>query len=111
MLGVLVIVASILLGTLVGWRLGWRKATLGLRGSSPPHRIDAPSKTAPTDHTVLPVERCNFQLERGNRVPRRRKNVGNPQRPLRSPNRGYPVELRVLLRRRVVHSRSVRTAE
>jgi hypothetical protein len=54
-LGVLVIGASILLGTLVGWRLGWRKATLGPRGSSQPHRIDTRSRTARTDHTVLPA--------------------------------------------------------
>jgi TonB family protein len=34
-LGVLVIAAALLLGTLVGWRLGWQKALLGKGGHSP----------------------------------------------------------------------------
>jgi hypothetical protein len=57
---VLVIASAVLLGTLVGWRLGWQKATLGFRANSPRYRIDAPSKTGRTDNTVFP----------GNELPR-----------------------------------------
>jgi hypothetical protein len=53
-LGVLVIASAVLLGTLVGWRLGWQKATLGFRASSPRYRANAPSKNRRTDHTVFP---------------------------------------------------------
>ena len=44
-LGVLVIGVAMLLGTVVGWRLGWQKATLKLRDRSLPHRATARSKS------------------------------------------------------------------
>ena len=55
-LGVLVIGAAVLLGTLVGWRLGWRQATLEFRNSSPPPRASVASRTARTDPIVLPAK-------------------------------------------------------
>jgi hypothetical protein len=51
-LGILVIGAAILFGTLVGWRLGWQKANLALRASSSPHRANALSKAGRPDPTV-----------------------------------------------------------
>jgi putative methionine-R-sulfoxide reductase with GAF domain len=45
-LGVLVIGAALLLGTVVGWRLGWQKAALGVRERSVPHRVTGLSDTA-----------------------------------------------------------------
>ena len=51
-LGVLVIGAAMLLGTVVGWRLGWQK---GFRDRSLPHRAIALSKIGVADHTVLPA--------------------------------------------------------
>jgi hypothetical protein len=56
MLGVLVIASAVLLGTLVGWRLGWQKATLGFRASSPSYRSSAPFKNGRTDHAALPAK-------------------------------------------------------
>jgi hypothetical protein len=55
-LGTLVIGAAVLLGTLMGWRFGWEKATLGLRASSARYRANAPSRNRRTDHTVFPSE-------------------------------------------------------
>jgi hypothetical protein len=52
-LGTLVIGAAVLLGILMGWRLGWQRATLGLRGSAP-YRANASSQSTRTDQTVLP---------------------------------------------------------
>jgi putative methionine-R-sulfoxide reductase with GAF domain len=54
MLGVLVIASAILLGTLVGWQLGWQKATLGLRASSTRYRSNAPSKNRRIDQNLFP---------------------------------------------------------
>ena len=51
-LGIFVIGTAILLGTLVGWRLGWQKANLTLRASSRPHRASVPSKAGRPDHSV-----------------------------------------------------------
>jgi hypothetical protein len=53
-LGTLVIGAGILLGTLMGWRLGWERATLGFRQGSPPYRANTPSNNKRTDHAVFP---------------------------------------------------------
>lgn len=55
-LATLVIGAAVLLGTLMGWRFGWEKATLGLRASSVRYRANAPSGNRGTDHAVLPSE-------------------------------------------------------
>jgi len=55
-LGILVIGAAILLGTLMGWRFGWEKATLGLRANSAGYRANARSRNRRTDHTVFPSE-------------------------------------------------------
>jgi hypothetical protein len=55
-LGLLVIATAVLLGTLVGWRLGWQNATLALRASSPRHRISAPSKAGQIGRTVVPAD-------------------------------------------------------
>ena len=55
LLGMLVIASAMLLGTLVGWRLGWQKAALALRASSPHHRTITPSKTGPIGRTLLPA--------------------------------------------------------
>jgi hypothetical protein len=55
-LGVLVIGAAVLLGTLVGWRLGSRMATLEFRHSSPFHRAGVASRIARTDHIVVPAK-------------------------------------------------------
>ena len=52
-LGVLVIAAAILLGGLLGWRLGWQSAALRFRNSSPPHRANDPSESA-TPNEILP---------------------------------------------------------
>ena len=54
LLGVLVIASALLLGTLLGWRLAWQKATLGFRASSPRYGANAPAKNRPTDHAVFP---------------------------------------------------------
>lgn len=53
-LGMLVIASALLLGALVGWRLGWQNATLALRTNSPRYRATAPSKPRQIGHT-LPV--------------------------------------------------------
>ena len=55
-LGVLVIAAAMLLGLLVGWRQGWRKATLSFRTSSPVHRANAMSSHGQADHTASPLK-------------------------------------------------------
>ena len=55
-LGTLVIGAAVLLGTLMGWRFGWEKATLGLRASSARYRANAQSRNRRTDLTVFPSE-------------------------------------------------------
>jgi GAF domain-containing protein len=54
-LGILVIASALLLGTLVGWRMGWQRATLALRASSKRYRTIPPSKTGPIGRTVLPA--------------------------------------------------------
>ena len=90
MLGVLVIGASMLLGTLVGWRLGWRKATLGPRGSSQPHRIDAPSKTAPTDHTVLPARAPQLPARARQPSSAATEECGQPATTATVPSQGIP---------------------
>jgi GAF domain len=53
-LNALVIASAVLLGTLVGWRLGWQKATFGFHASSLHHRASAPSQDGQTEHPVLP---------------------------------------------------------
>jgi GAF domain-containing protein len=55
-LGVLVIASAMLLGMLVGWRLGWQKATLSFRTRSPFYRANVLSKHGQTDHTASPVK-------------------------------------------------------
>ena len=55
-LGVLVIAAAVLLGTLVGWRLGWQKAAVALRAASPSHRTSANSRAGQISRTVVPAE-------------------------------------------------------
>ncbi len=49
MLNLLVIAAALLLGTLVGWRLGWEKATAASQFKSRPHKVDAPSTNGQTN--------------------------------------------------------------
>ncbi len=51
-LGVLVIAAALLLGTLVGWRLGWQRATLALGARSPRHPLMAHPKTGQRAGTI-----------------------------------------------------------
>jgi hypothetical protein len=51
-LGVLVIAAALLLGTLVGWRQGWLEATLALRASSPLNRATVPVQGGESGRTV-----------------------------------------------------------
>jgi len=51
---VLVIASAVLLGTLVGWRLGWQKATVGFHASSSRYRSIAPSKNERSEHAVSP---------------------------------------------------------
>lgn len=55
-LNALVIAAAMLLGTLVGWRLGWQKATVGFHASSTHYRAGAPSKNGLTENAVLPAK-------------------------------------------------------
>jgi putative methionine-R-sulfoxide reductase with GAF domain len=55
-LGVLVIASAMLLGLLVGWRLGWQKATLSFRTSSPFHKARVLSRLGQTAHAVSPVK-------------------------------------------------------
>jgi putative methionine-R-sulfoxide reductase with GAF domain len=55
-LNALVIAAAMLLGTLVGWRLGWQKATVGVHASSTHYRAGAPSKNGLTENAVLPAK-------------------------------------------------------
>jgi GAF domain len=55
-LGVLVIVSAVLLGTLVGWRLGWQQATLVLRASPPRYRSSAVPKTGQSARTMSAVD-------------------------------------------------------
>jgi putative methionine-R-sulfoxide reductase with GAF domain len=54
-LGVLVIGMAILLGTVVGWRLGWQKATRQLRNTATPQPVNAQSKAGDRDDIVLPA--------------------------------------------------------
>ena len=54
-LGVLVIGTALLLGTVVGWRLGWQKAILQIQQSSTPHRANAQSKAGLRDDILLPA--------------------------------------------------------
>jgi hypothetical protein len=54
-LGTLVIAAAMLLGALVGWRLGWRKATLGFRSGSSSYRSNVRDER--TDHTMFSTEK------------------------------------------------------
>jgi putative methionine-R-sulfoxide reductase with GAF domain len=56
MLGVLVIATAMLLGMLVGWRLAWQKATLGLRASSRFYRAHTLPKNTEVYHAPLPVK-------------------------------------------------------
>jgi hypothetical protein len=49
-LNALVIASAVLLGTLVGWRLGWQKAIFGFHASSLHHRAGQ------TEHPVLPAK-------------------------------------------------------
>jgi putative methionine-R-sulfoxide reductase with GAF domain len=56
-LGVLVIASSMLLGMLVGWRLGWQKATLGLRASLPSYRAYTLPKNTEAYHAAFPVKK------------------------------------------------------
>jgi hypothetical protein len=56
-LGVLVIASAVLLGTLVGWRLGWQKATVALGARSPRHSLLALSKTGESARTISAVDR------------------------------------------------------
>jgi putative methionine-R-sulfoxide reductase with GAF domain len=55
-LGVLVVASAMLLGMLVGWRLGWEKATLGFRASAPFHRTNARPNHRQTDHAAFPTK-------------------------------------------------------
>jgi hypothetical protein len=52
-LGVLVIGMALLLGAVVGWRLGWQKATLQFQKSSTPQRANAQSKAGLRDVILL----------------------------------------------------------
>jgi hypothetical protein len=54
-LGLLVIAAALLLGTLVGWRLGWQNATLALGARSARHRLMPLPKTGPGAGAVSAV--------------------------------------------------------
>ena len=54
-LGVLVIGMALLLGAVVGWRLGWQKATLQFQKSSTPQPANAQSKSGLRDETLLPA--------------------------------------------------------
>jgi hypothetical protein len=56
LLGVLVIASAMLLGLLVGWRLGWQKATLSFRASSSFRRANVLLSHRQTDHTASPVK-------------------------------------------------------
>ncbi len=56
MLGVLVIASAMLLGMLVGWRLGWQKASIGLRASSPSYRAHTLPKNTEIYHAAFPVK-------------------------------------------------------
>jgi hypothetical protein len=47
-LGVLVIGMALLLGTVVGWRLGWQKATLEIQKNSTPQRTNAQPQNRPS---------------------------------------------------------------
>lgn len=51
-LGVLVIASALMLGALVGWRLGWQEATLALRASSPRYRASASFKPRQIGRTL-----------------------------------------------------------
>ncbi len=62
-LGLLVIIASLLLGGSVGWRLGWQKATLQMRRGSSTTRAGEPSKIASPDSALLPNVTARPALE------------------------------------------------
>lgn len=55
-LGVLVIAAAMLLGLLVGWRLGWQKATLSFRTGSPFSRSNVVTRHGQANHIASPVK-------------------------------------------------------
>jgi hypothetical protein len=62
-LGVLVIAAALLLGTLVGWRLGWQRATLALGARSLRHSSIAIPKTRESAGAVSPAtDECGESL-------------------------------------------------
>lgn len=52
-LGMLIIGAAVLLGTLIGWRYGWERGALRVRASAERSRAAAPSKNDRTDAAVL----------------------------------------------------------
>ena len=56
MLSILVIALAILLGALVGLRLGWQQATLGSRTSLRHYRANFKSKTIGNDHVAFPYK-------------------------------------------------------
>ena len=56
-LGGLVIGVAVLLGAMVGWRLGWQRATVQIRDSSLLHRSNVPPKTERHDEIPLPAVR------------------------------------------------------
>ena len=62
-LGVLVIAAALLLGTLVGWRLGWQRATLALGARASRHSSIAIPKTRESAGTVsAATDECGESL-------------------------------------------------
>jgi putative methionine-R-sulfoxide reductase with GAF domain len=54
-LGVLVIHAAILLGLVLGLRIGWERATLQIRNHPLPRQVSAPSGTGGPKETFLPM--------------------------------------------------------
>ena len=56
LLGILVIAVALLLGTVVGWRFGWQRATLQIRNGTAMHRSNAQSKVGRPDEILPSVD-------------------------------------------------------
>jgi hypothetical protein len=88
-LAVLVLVATVLMGILVGSRFGWLPE---IRGGSRPHRANRPSKTGGSDHTVIPAkELATVSAPAGSLVPKHpiRTGIKGPAQP---PRDGVTIE-------------------
>jgi putative methionine-R-sulfoxide reductase with GAF domain len=111
LLNILVIAAALLLGTLVGWRLGWEKATASFKSGPRGHSADASSTNVRTTRTepqttviqpalsmsedcgpssaypVQPPQDAGLTICQGDRVIFRSPNPSSPDKDLKASSR------------------------